>query len=849
MALSILYLVFDLLLGVTAFSPEPRVTWELSEVNLTHFHEPEVFNYSVLLLSEDENVLYVGAREAIFAVNSLDISEKQHELYWKASEDQKNECAKKGKSKQTECFNYVRVLQPLNKDVLYVCGTNAFQPTCDHLNLLPFKLAGRNEDGKGRSPFDPMQSYTSVMIDGELYSGTSFTFLGNEPIIFRQSQQNQLRTEYSVLWLNDPNFVSADVIRHSQNMPKGYDDDKVYFFFTEVSVEFDFVGKVMIPRVARVCKGDQGGLRILQKKWTTFLKATLLCRMPEWNYIFNVVNDVFILKSPNLKEPLIYGVFTAQLNNIGVSAVCAYNMSSVEEVFAKGKYMQSATVEQSDTKWVRYNGEIPKPRPGACINSFDRAMNFNSSLSLPDKTLQFVKDHPLMYDSVTPLGNKPQLVKRDVNYTQIVVDRVKALDGNTYNVMFIGTDEGTLHKAISSEHGMHIIEEIKLFPVSEPIQTLLLSSKEEQRYVYAGSNSGVMQSPVAFCEKYSTCVDCVLARDPYCAWSVYRLTCVNILQEEFSIWDTIQHINGDATSCFGQFIDNVMVAHHKVNLGGTVELKCSPKANLASISWKLENQHLNLENPNYHPLKDSLLIFNVKKEDTGAYYCLSEEKWLHNIIFSHVIVKHVVELQRPLHTTTSPNSPATQREASSPLPFPPTGSSSISSVGCDSHPSFINIQPEILNNAESTLVTMLPPFLGDQALMVSFQGTFHLFCQATGPKDAHFVWEKNGKRIANHVTEQSHILTGDKVHVLSWVKDIATTNSEYHCSITSKSGNQTSKVIIRVEGPPSSTSPESDVSRTDWSKDFANWKSAVSEHDTMMQGWKRIWENCEKSVH
>ncbi|XP_030049471.1 semaphorin-4D isoform X4 [Microcaecilia unicolor] len=773
MALSILYLVFDLLLGVTAFSPEPRVTWELSEVNLTHFHEPEVFNYSVLLLSEDENVLYVGAREAIFAVNSLDISEKQHELYWKASEDQKNECAKKGKSKQTECFNYVRVLQPLNKDVLYVCGTNAFQPTCDHLNLLPFKLAGRNEDGKGRSPFDPMQSYTSVMIDGELYSGTSFTFLGNEPIIFRQSQQNQLRTEYSVLWLNDPNFVSADVIRHSQNMPKGYDDDKVYFFFTEVSVEFDFVGKVMIPRVARVCKGDQGGLRILQKKWTTFLKATLLCRMPEWNYIFNVVNDVFILKSPNLKEPLIYGVFTAQLNNIGVSAVCAYNMSSVEEVFAKGKYMQSATVEQSDTKWVRYNGEIPKPRPGACINSFDRAMNFNSSLSLPDKTLQFVKDHPLMYDSVTPLGNKPQLVKRDVNYTQIVVDRVKALDGNTYNVMFIGTDEGTLHKAISSEHGMHIIEEIKLFPVSEPIQTLLLSSKEEQRYVYAGSNSGVMQSPVAFCEKYSTCVDCVLARDPYCAWSVYRLTCVNILQEEFSIWDTIQHINGDATSCFGQFIDNVMVAHHKVNLGGTVELKCSPKANLASISWKLENQHLNLENPNYHPLKDSLLIFNVKKEDTGAYYCLSEEKWLHNIIFSHVIVKHVVELQRPLHTTTSPNSPATQRE---------------------------------------------------------------------GPKDAHFVWEKNGKRIANHVTEQSHILTGDKVHVLSWVKDIATTNSEYHCSITSKSGNQTSKVIIRVEGPPSSTSPESDVSRTDWSKDFANWKSAVSEHDTMMQGWKRIWD-------
>lgn len=32
------------------------------------------------------------------------------------------------------------------------------------------------------------------------------------------------------------------------------DDDKVYFFFTEVSVEYEFLNKLMIPRIARVCK-------------------------------------------------------------------------------------------------------------------------------------------------------------------------------------------------------------------------------------------------------------------------------------------------------------------------------------------------------------------------------------------------------------------------------------------------------------------------------------------------------------------------------------------------------------------------------------------------------------------
>lgn len=50
---------------------------------------------------------------------------------------------------------------------------------------------------------------------------------------------------------------------------------------------------------------------------------------------------------------------------MGLSAVCAYNMTAVEEVFSKGKYMQKATVEQSHTKWVRYNGIPPSPRPGA----------------------------------------------------------------------------------------------------------------------------------------------------------------------------------------------------------------------------------------------------------------------------------------------------------------------------------------------------------------------------------------------------------------------------------------------------------------------------------------------------
>lgn len=43
------------------------------------------------------------------------------------------------------------------------------------------------------------------------------------------------------------------MIREGSNGVDG-EDDKIYFFFTEVSVEYEFFGKLFIPRVARVCK-------------------------------------------------------------------------------------------------------------------------------------------------------------------------------------------------------------------------------------------------------------------------------------------------------------------------------------------------------------------------------------------------------------------------------------------------------------------------------------------------------------------------------------------------------------------------------------------------------------------
>lgn len=55
----------------------------------------------------------------------------------------------------------------------------------------------------------------------------------------------------------DPEFVSSAFIQQSPESNPTGDDDKIYFFFTEVAKEYDLYTKVKVPRVARVCKVSQ----------------------------------------------------------------------------------------------------------------------------------------------------------------------------------------------------------------------------------------------------------------------------------------------------------------------------------------------------------------------------------------------------------------------------------------------------------------------------------------------------------------------------------------------------------------------------------------------------------------
>ncbi|KAK2868458.1 hypothetical protein Q7C36_000329 [Tachysurus vachellii] len=600
----------------------PRKTVTLG--NRGHvFQEEGVWNYTTMLLMEDEGVLILGAREAIFALDLKNITYKKAMVKWAVTSEMQRTCIFKGKT-QTDCHNYIRILHKMSSDTMFVCGTNAFNPTCDIMSYKDGKLTlkGKQEDGRGMCPFDPFQRCASEFVDGKLYSATYKNFLGSQPTVMRNSN-GTIRTEDKTSWLNEPNFIGMKHVAEGDDNPEG-DDDKIYIFFNEKAVEYDAYSKMEVSRVARICKGDVGGQRTLQKKWTSFLKTHLDCPVLQTRLPL-LIQDVFLFCPDTWKTCMFYGVFTPQgceftkKDMPEYSAVCAYRIQDIREVFSEGKF-KTLHDDTSLNKWVTYYGPVPDPRPGACINSKTREKGFSKSLDLPDKTLMFIRDHPLMDQTVKP-SEQPLLVKKGAAFTRIVVASTAALDGSSHQVMFIGTASGSVLKAVNYDGKMVIIEEVQLFKQSDPVKILQLSVTLGQ--LYAVSEEATVQMPLSTCDHYASCMDCVLARDPYCGWDLSTEHCIaikNIHPDTHS--EVVQSLrDGNAARCPAVESTTIIKTFYP---GNEVRLLCQPGSNLARVQWSVNNHTIQNSNK-YNIHHNNLLILNASDSDAGFYTCTSVE--------------------------------------------------------------------------------------------------------------------------------------------------------------------------------------------------------------------------------
>uniref|UniRef100_A0A3P8UPE6 Semaphorin 6B n=1 Tax=Cynoglossus semilaevis TaxID=244447 RepID=A0A3P8UPE6_CYNSE len=369
--------------------------------------------------------LYIGADD-LYRVE-LDIVVGDEMFYskkriWESNKNDIRICKMKGKH-EDECRNFMKVLLS-RPGGLFVCGTNAFNPLCANYTGDTLEMVGDTVSGMARCPYDPKHANVAVFA-GSLFTATVTDFLAIDAVIYRSLGDNHaLRTvKHDSKWFRtEPYFVSA--VEWGPH---------IYFFFREIAMEFNYLEKVVVSRVGRVCKRDHGGSqRVLEKQWTSFLKARLNCSIPgESHFYFNLLHST----SPIIRmhgRDIILGVFSTPAN---------YQLNKIVVDTEAGPHRNRTVVFLGSSR-----GTILK------------------FLVMPNQDNTVTEDNVFLEELE---GFNPECAEDTPQTRQLL--------------------------SLTLDRLSH---------------TLLLAFP-----------SCVVRVPVAQCQLYSRCMNCIASRDPYCGWT------------------------------------------------------------------------------------------------------------------------------------------------------------------------------------------------------------------------------------------------------------------------------------------------------------------------------------------
>ncbi|XP_048146600.1 semaphorin-6A isoform X4 [Corvus hawaiiensis] len=568
-----LLLYFTLLHFAGAGFPEDSEPISISHGNYTRQypvfvgHKPgrnttQRHRLDIQLVMVMNRTLYVAARDHIYTVD-MDTSHTEEiyfskKLTWKSRQADVDTCRMKGKHKD-ECHNFIKVLLKRNEDTLFICGTNAFNPSCRNYKMDTLEYLEEEFSGMARCPYDAKHANVALFAEGKLYSATVTDFLAIDAVIYRSlGDSPTLRTvKHDSKWLKEPYFVQA--------VDYG---NYIYFFFREIAVEYNSMGKVVFPRVAQVCKNDMGGSqRVLEKQWTSFLKARLNCSVPgDSHFYFNILQSVTDVIHFNGRD-VVLATFSTPYNSIPGSAVCAYDMLDIANVFT-GRFKEQ---KSPDSTWTPVPDErVPKPRPGCCAGSTSLE-KYVTSNEFPDDTLNFIKTHPLMDEAVPSIVNRPWFLRTMVRYrlTKIAVDSAAGPYQN-YTVVFLGSEKGIILKFLARMgntgflNDSLFLEEINVYNPEkcsydglEDKRIMGMQLDKPSSALYVAFSTCVIKVPLGRCERHGKCKKaCIASRDPYCGWVKESGVCTQlVLGSKLAFEQDVERGNTDGLGdCQNSFV-------------------------------------------------------------------------------------------------------------------------------------------------------------------------------------------------------------------------------------------------------------------------------------------------------
>ncbi|XP_035498125.1 semaphorin-7A isoform X2 [Scophthalmus maximus] len=616
-----IWLVWDVqrVLGVGwTDGPTPRL---LSNGTVSVVFEYEEYQkHLVFFQHENSTEMYVGGTDFVLRLDTDDYHIKEI-LTLKTTG---NQLCEKG-----PCENVITVIEKFY-DGLFVCGTNGHKPQC--WKLLPSVNNQSHEivesyEGTGISPLMYTQNSLSLTVDGDLYAAAPMDS-DRRSLQFRRRAGRRNNVWMYENWLSEPTLISVSWVKQNEDP----DNEKIYLFFRENNSDHRPDADPWISKVARVCKVDKGGSkRFFQNMWTSFLKARLVCGFPEESLYFNHLQDIYVTPDDDWQKTRVYALFSSSWN---FTAVCIYSVGMIEKIF------ESSTFKG-------YSENIPNPRPGKCVKD---------SMNLPRTTITVVKDNPEMTDWVHSVHYTAPFYTSSIKYTRIAVDQVQAVD-HVYNVLLLATDSGKIHKILEAGSEAFIISETQL-SYNSTLQSMKLDSKQKKLVVGFSEKISIMD--LRTCQDYNnSCADCVLARDPYCAWTEVgctptvpggiqnvldgQITVCSLSAEEMQVNQTKQETDSSTPV-------------HSVPLGVPFYLSCPIDSYHAVYTW----EHRNLSSPCLQMQSNCLhLIPAMAQENYGIYECVSREK-----DYTKVVKQYQLSQQTIAKTKMESNTPSSINYAS-----------------------------------------------------------------------------------------------------------------------------------------------------------------------------------------
>uniref|UniRef100_H9G3G5 Semaphorin-1A n=1 Tax=Anolis carolinensis TaxID=28377 RepID=H9G3G5_ANOCA len=505
------------------------------------------------------NQVLIGGQGALWLLTFTGSAVIQKKIPLKADEKAEKDCKKRATLGEDDCENTIRLIKKLDYRIM-VCGTNAGSPKCWFLvnQTLQQDKEGHVVTLSADNIVPPLlsQEAVAVAIEGNLYSAVS----GKKGMIQRSyGTKKGIKTEDS--WLAKSEFVGAALLPEDDQRK-----DEIFFFYNDVNESAGLDKEPYRAHLGRVCKVDQGGKPILTDSWSTFLKARLVCGHPNEPMRFHRLRGAFVFRKEEKGEAVLYGVFSSTW---GSSAVCSYSMKRVSSLFKTSGFKG-------------FSGSLPNPRPGTCVPP-------ESTHLLPSRTLSFIKEHPELDVVIYPDEERPLYVlQNNDTYTHVVVDQVRDASNVSYDVLYLGTAKGKIHKVLRSKDQTVIIAEISPFKEQEPISSMILDASTS--HLFADTKAEVTRLPLADCDPYSeNCWKCVLARDPYCGWDMDGRKCSAVSQDESHTGRLLQSLDSTNTTyvCEAAEAKLAQEALKKVSVDPTsyIYLPCPLRSHHAIYTW------------------------------------------------------------------------------------------------------------------------------------------------------------------------------------------------------------------------------------------------------------------------